>query len=197
MFRLLLSLRARQAANVVRTAGTANRLLIMGLVAFGLLLGVAVFGAFRLVFAMALDDAGRDGLIDSAMLFLLWFLLASAVPFVGGTLLQPGDTTLLAVAPVRPTVVMASRILDSAIDQISDIRAFLGAFANDNVEPTKRELEVHIENLQASESTIRDLDFAAETAELTRTQVLFQAGVSVLAQANALPQAVLQLLSGR
>ncbi|MEE8141985.1 MAG: flagellin, partial [Planctomycetota bacterium] len=88
----------------------------------------------------------------------------------------------------------AIKIIDVAINQISDIRAFLGAFSNDNIEPALRELSVHIENLTASESTIRDLDFAAETAELTKNQVLFQAGISVLAQANAIPQAVIQLL---
>ncbi|MGH2627471.1 MAG: flagellin, partial [Anaerolineales bacterium] len=86
----------------------------------------------------------------------------------------------------------AIRILDAAIDQISDIRAFLGAFTHDNIDPAVRELGVHIENLSASESTIRDLDFAAATAELTRNQILFQAGVSVVQQSNQLPQAVLR-----
>ena len=65
---------------------------------------------------------------------------------------------------------------------------------NDNIEPSMRELAVHMENLKASESTIRDVDIAEETAELARTQVLFQAGVSVMAQANQIPASVLQLL---
>ncbi|MFN0056821.1 MAG: flagellin [Planctomycetota bacterium] len=88
----------------------------------------------------------------------------------------------------------ALRIIDVAINQISSMRAYIGAFTNDNIEPTLRELAVHIENLAASESSLRDLDFAAETAELTRTQVLYQAGLSVIAQANAIPQGVIQLL---
>ena len=88
----------------------------------------------------------------------------------------------------------AIKIVDTAIDQVTTIRAFLGAFVNDNIEPTLRELSVHIENLAASESTIRDLDFAKETGELARHQVLFQAGISVIAQANAIPQSVIQLL---
>jgi flagellin len=88
----------------------------------------------------------------------------------------------------------AIRILDAAIDQVSDVRAYLGAFTHDNIEPAIRELGVHIENLTASESSIRDLDFAAETANLTRNQILFQAGVSVIKQANQIPQSVLQLL---
>ena len=88
----------------------------------------------------------------------------------------------------------AVRILDAAIDQISDIRAFLGAFTHDNIQPAIRELGVHIENLAASESSIRDLDFAAETSEMTRNQILFQAGVAVIGQANQIPQSVLRLL---
>ncbi|MGE3166159.1 MAG: flagellin [Planctomycetota bacterium] len=88
----------------------------------------------------------------------------------------------------------ALKIIDVAIDQVSSIRAFLGAFVHDNIEPGIRELSVAIENLTASESTIRDLDFAAETSELARGQVLFQSGISVLAQTNALSQSVLQLL---
>ncbi len=89
----------------------------------------------------------------------------------------------------------AVKIIDSAIDQITSSRAYIGAFVNDNIEPAIRDLAVHIENLSASESTLRDLDFAAETAELSRQQVLYQAGLSVIAQANALPQGVIQLLN--
>ena len=88
----------------------------------------------------------------------------------------------------------ALRIIDEAIDQVSGVRAYLGAFVNDNIEPTVRELAVHMENLQASESTIRDVDIAQETAELARSQVLYQAGISVLAQANQIPTAILGLL---
>jgi len=55
-------------------------------------------------------------------------------------------------------------------------------------------LNVALENVTASESTIRDADFAEETSNLTRAQILTQAGTSVLATANATPQSVLQLL---
>jgi len=57
-----------------------------------------------------------------------------------------------------------------------------------------RNLQNVSENLSAARSRIQDADFAAETAELTRTQILQQAGVSMLAQANSLPQNVLSLL---
>ena len=63
-------------------------------------------------------------------------------------------------------------------------------------ESTIQNLATTSENLSASNSRIRDADFAAESAELARTQVLQQAGLSVLAQANARPQQVLQLLQG-
>ncbi|MBO6849964.1 MAG: flagellin [Marinobacter sp.] len=85
--------------------------------------------------------------------------------------------------------------LDYAIDQINGLRAELGAVQN-RFESTIANLSTTSENLSASNSRIRDADFAKESAELARTQVLQQAGLSVLAQANARPQQVLQLLQG-
>ena len=72
-------------------------------------------------------------------------------------------------------------------------RAELGALQN-RFESTSSNLQVTSENLAAANSRIRDADFAAETAELSRTQVLQQAGISILAQANQRPQQVLSLL---
>ena len=85
--------------------------------------------------------------------------------------------------------------VDYAIDTINGFRAELGAVQN-RFESTIANLATTSENLSASNSRIRDADFAAESAELARTQVLQQAGLSVLAQANARPQQVLQLLQG-
>lgn len=85
--------------------------------------------------------------------------------------------------------------LDYAIDQINGLRAELGAVQN-RFESTIANLSTTSENLSASNSRIRDADFAKESAELARTQVLQQAGLSVLSQANARPQQVLQLLQG-
>jgi flagellin len=85
--------------------------------------------------------------------------------------------------------------VDYAFDKINGFRAELGAVQN-RFESTIANLSTTSENLSASNSRIRDADFAAETAELARTQVLQQAGLSVLAQANARPQQVLQLLQG-
>lgn len=89
----------------------------------------------------------------------------------------------------------ALRVLDSALETISGIRADLGAVQN-RLESTIANLSTTSENLTAARSRIQDADFASESANLARTQVLQQAGLSVLAQANARPQQVLQLLQG-
>src|SRR5690554_2903966 len=89
----------------------------------------------------------------------------------------------------------AMRVLDSALETINNIRADLGAVQN-RLESTIANLSTTAENLSAARSRIQDADFAAESANLARTQVLQQAGLSVLAQANARPQQVLQLLQG-
>lgn len=83
--------------------------------------------------------------------------------------------------------------IDSAIESVSDIRASLGALGN-RLNSTISNLAVAGENLNAANSRIRDVDVAVETSNLTRSQILIQAGVSVLAQANAVPQVALSLL---
>ena len=83
--------------------------------------------------------------------------------------------------------------IDNAIGQVASQRADLGAVQN-RMESTVSNLQVTSENLNAANSRIQDADFAAETAELQRTNVLQQAGISVLAQANASGQQVLSLL---
>ena len=83
--------------------------------------------------------------------------------------------------------------VDSALSQVDFSRAQLGAVQN-RLESTIRNLSSVQESLTASRSRILDADFAAESTKLARAQVLQQAGISVLAQANALPQSVLSLL---
>ena len=83
--------------------------------------------------------------------------------------------------------------VDNALDAINRERANLGAIQN-RLDSTVSSLAINVENLSAARSRILDADFARETAELSRTQVLQQAGVSILAQANAQPQLVLSLL---
>ena len=85
--------------------------------------------------------------------------------------------------------------IDSAIDVVSATRGDFGALQN-RLQSTINNLSVSIENLSASESRIRDVDVAAETAELTRNSILQQAAISMLAQANVQPQVALTLLQG-
>lgn len=88
----------------------------------------------------------------------------------------------------------ASQILESAITEVSELRGRLGAFERNTLQTNMRSLRIGFENISASESQIRDTDFAEETAELTRSQILVQAGTTVLATSNTLSQNVLQLL---
>jgi len=109
----------------------------------------------------------------------------------------PLDTAGLTGANI--TTVDASndiiRRLDSALTSISDLRSTFGAVQN-RFESTITNLSTSVENLSASRSRIMDADFAAETAELSRAQILQQAGTAMLSQANAIPQNVLSLLQG-
>ena len=83
--------------------------------------------------------------------------------------------------------------LDDAISDVSTNRSTLGAVQN-RLEHTIENLATSSENLTASESRIRDADMAAEMVGFTRSNILQQAGTSILAQANQLPQGVLSLL---
>jgi flagellin len=85
--------------------------------------------------------------------------------------------------------------LDSAIETISSQRAVFGAVQN-RFEHSLANIAIYQENLVAAESRIRDVDMAAETVEMTKGQILSQAGTAMLAQANQLPQNVLSLLRG-
>jgi len=88
---------------------------------------------------------------------------------------------------------LALEMVDQALPQINNARAEMGAIQN-RFMSTIASLSTTSENLSASRSRIRDADYAKETAELTRSQILQQAGTAMLAQANQLPQNVLNLL---
>ncbi|HNR59582.1 MAG TPA: flagellin [Thauera sp.] len=89
----------------------------------------------------------------------------------------------------------ALKIVDSALAAVNGQRAKFGALQS-RFETTIANLQTSAENMSASRSRIRDTDFASETANLTRAQILQQAGTAMLSQANALPQNVLSLLQG-
>ena len=109
-------------------------------------------------------------------------------------------TTTLTDAPVNSQTVstaaaanLALLSFQGAIDSINSDRAILGAKLN-RFESTVRNLENVRENITAARGRIQDADFAMETANLTRAQILQQAGIAMVTQANAIPQAALALL---
>ncbi len=90
----------------------------------------------------------------------------------------------------------AMAVLDEAINQVSAARGRIGNFQRNILESNVRSLGIAKENLSATESAIRDTDVAAEMSTYTKMQILQQAGLSVLGQANSAPQAVLSLIKG-
>ncbi len=98
------------------------------------------------------------------------------------------------VAALARDPTLASEILDEAINQVTSLRGRLGAFQATTLESNLVSLNDTVVNLQEAESSIRDADFATETAQLTRAQILVQSGTSVLTIANQNPENVLRLL---
>ncbi len=118
---------------------------------------------------------------------------ADATIFAGGA----ASSTLNSVADINVSTKSGANdallVLDTALASVTGDRANLGAIQN-RLESTISNLSSISENVSAARSRVQDADFAAETAELTRSQILQQAGISVLSQANSLPQQVLSLL---
>jgi flagellin len=150
--------------------------------------------------AIATDDGTGIEIKSAEELSAIGYITTSGSPALtdgaeaGATV--PVDESLDSVA--IDTVLGANDAImriDAALTSVNSIRSELGAIQN-RFESTITNLATTSENLSASNSRIRDADFAQESAELARTQVLQQAGLSVLAQANARPQQVLQLLQG-
>jgi len=130
---------------------------------------------------------GQDGNADQQI----------SVTGVDQTGLNAYDTTLTATGTVDVSTAAAASAaiadLDADIDAVSTDRATFGAVQN-RFEAVVVNLTTYSENLSAARSRIQDTDFAKETANLTRAQILQQAGVAMLSQANALPQTALSLL---
>jgi flagellin len=107
------------------------------------------------------------------------------------------DLTATGTIDVTTTAAASAALatLSADIDAVNGARATYGAVQN-RFEAVISNLQNYVENLTAARSRIEDADFAAETAKLTRAQILQQAGTSILAQANALPQSALSLLQG-
>ncbi len=87
----------------------------------------------------------------------------------------------------------AQSIIDAAINEVSTTRGTLGSFQKNTLESNLRNLRIAAQNLTASEAQIRDTDMASEMSNFTKYQILSQAGTSMLAQANQVPQSILSL----
>ena len=95
---------------------------------------------------------------------------------------------------ISGNTIQGQQILNAAVTQVAELRGRLGAFQKDVLETNIASLNTTLDNVTSANSSIEDTDFAAETANLTRQQILVQAGTSVLSTANSLPQNVLSLL---
>jgi flagellin len=114
-----------------------------------------------------------------------------ATTTLGSTSLHIGSASLSTATNAQAAI----GVFDKAIQQLSSARASIGASEN-RLNVTVSNLSVAQENLSAAQSRITDVDVASETANLTKAQILSQAGLAVLAQANKMPQSALSLLQG-
>lgn len=159
--------------------------------------------------AVTLTDGGADTdstIVSGRVVFASseTYSVSSSVAATAGSILDVGaNVAVSASASLVSAIDIGSAsgaqdaldVIDSALSRVSGIRADLGAIQT-RFELAIGNLQTTAENLTAARSRIMDADFAAETAELTRAQILQQAGVAMLAQANAAPQNVLALLRG-
>ena len=118
-------------------------------------------------------------------------LTVSGQSFTGG-ISNYNDSAIIDISTASGAA-CALGFIDSGIGQVTTARAKWGAIQN-RFDAVVSSLQVFVENQSAAKSRIMDTDFAAETAKLTRGQILQQAGTAMLAQANSLPQNVLSLL---
>ncbi|MBE3577915.1 MAG: flagellin [Limnochordales bacterium] len=129
----------------------------------------------------------------TAQLYVVGKDSSAAVVGGNGTIIKDAEVIKGILVNTKDLASKAITSIDQAIATVSSARAQMGAYQN-RLEHTIANLQVTAENLTAAESRIRDVDMAAEMANFTKQQVLQQAGVAMLAQANAQPQAILQLL---
>jgi flagellin len=126
--------------------------------------------------SIGIQSVAADNLGDSVTGFLNQIATGGSATLVGGQTAQ------------------ASQIVSEAINQVAILQGRLGAFETNTLTTNVNSLSVAVENVTAADSQIEDANFAAETSNLTRAQILVQAGTSVLATANSTPQDVLRLL---
>jgi flagellin len=106
-----------------------------------------------------------------------------------------GATVVIDSSQTADNIASTIQFIDDALNLVNDTRATYGA-SQSRFDSVISNLQTNVENQSAARSRIMDADFAAETAALSRAQILQQAGNAMVAQANQLPQQVLQLLKG-
>jgi flagellin len=154
--------------------------------------GVKVLGASTTItFQVGADGAvgGASGSINQISL-KVHDIGSAAATGIGSALNGTGGALSVTTASQARS---AMAMIDTMLDRVTSVRADFGTIQN-RFESVVRNLQNVSENLSASQSRIQDADFASETAALTRNQILQQAGVAMLSQANAAPQSVLSLL---
>lgn len=141
--------------------------------------GKTLFGAAALQFQVGIRGSDDD-----------FISINTSTINVDASALGVNALTLSTTATAARTALTA---IDDALDSVSNFRSILGAVAN-RLTSVGNTIATAAESASASNSRIRDVDVAEETSNLSRTQVLMQAGISVLAQANQAPQVALKLL---
>ncbi len=149
--------------------------------------GVAAAATTRSTVSLSTTSSGGIALTTTGTIADTGFSAATTGSTLSGTSIA--NTDLSTVAGANAAILSA----DSALDAINSSRATLGAIQS-RFESVVSNLSVTAENLSAARSRIQDADFASETAALTKGQILQQAGISILSQANSQPQLVLSLL---
>ena len=154
--------------------------------------GLTESGGGGLIAALGLTGLTGASVASASAPTSITYTLTSGAIASGISSLSSGTGSTLNIS-TRTAASATIATVDEAINQVSSLRANLGAMQN-RLESTIRSLGVASENTSAANSRIADADIAASMSELVRSQILQQAGVSVLAQANQTPSLVLQLL---
>lgn len=142
------------------------------------------------------DGTTREGVKAGDTLYVALDLSAGKINAAGtGIEFSTANTNAISFADVTQSAATANPLkkLDAAIAMVDDLRSGLGAVQN-RFQSTIANLNNTVNNLSAARSRIEDADYAVEVSNMTRAQILQQAGTSVLAQANQVPQSVLSLL---
>ncbi len=151
--------------------------------------GAALLGASTAITSGVFTGASDGAVLETA------FTTISGTSATGIAIGNFATSTSITSAGVGDAIDNAIEVIDEALDRVNSQRATFGA-AQNRFEAVISNLQVSVENQSAARGRIMDADFAQETANLSRAQILQQAGNAMIAQANQMPQQVLKLLQG-